>query len=577
MARKNKRSGPTLARGPAPGRQRGAAAVFAAISIIAGLIAAGLAIDLGRLYFTQRDLQRLANMAALDSARIAGGCEGEVTDVGSAALGEALNSVLRNGGRSEWVINSAADIIGRMHHNAGLRVFQPLPDVSNRAVQVRVSRPAPTRLIPLLSGGGTATLNALSAAYDTPSALVQVGSRPLTISPSDAAAYNGLFPPLLGGGPISLDVLSYQALFDAKVPLGGVLDSLGQGDNADTPASLSELILAVIDQLGDPVAVAAAQNMYNAAAGSRQVVPGQLGLDDTTSGSFASAGDLLVAAAASSLDGSPISVPINLPPPLSAGSTTLRLLDPGVLARLLPGGLLASAENFAHNTSLVLQTQSPIKLAILGNTGQLNFFVQAGHSTAQVDSIQCARRGLPIDTVDVTATSSITRIGIGRFDDINSPDPQVQPVSVIDTNSTLSVLGLKLPIRVKISASAFVDLGQSDSQHFDGMRTGEIRRLGTPGTVALVNSLAAIPSNLNVTVDISLLGPVSPLIQSAVNAALASLRTSLQQTVKGAVSGALPELDRQIGPQLTALGVTIGGADVTVAGIDAEEPILFTH
>lgn len=55
-------------------RQRGAAAVFVAISLIALLASVALAIDTGRLYSAQRNLQRLADLAAMDAARVAGGC-----------------------------------------------------------------------------------------------------------------------------------------------------------------------------------------------------------------------------------------------------------------------------------------------------------------------------------------------------------------------------------------------------------------------------------------------------------------------------------------------------------------------
>jgi uncharacterized membrane protein len=237
-------------------------------------------------------------------------------------------------------------------------------------------------------------------------------------------------------------------------------------------------------------------------------------------------------------------------------------------------------QNFAHNTPLVLQSNLPINLGSLlpGVSGNLSFFVQAGQSTAVVDRMLCARRGVPEDTVDVTAASSITRIGIGAFADINSPSPQPLPVTVLDTNSSINVLGLNLPIRVSIAASAIVDLGQSDSDSFDGMTAGETRTLGTPGSLALAQGLAAIPANLDVQVNVQLLGVAPPLLQGAVNLALASLRTSLANAVSDAiVANLLVNIDDILLPQLQALGVTIGGADVIVVGIDAAEPLLFTH
>jgi uncharacterized membrane protein len=563
--------------------QRGAAAVFAAISILAGLIAAGLAIDLGRLYFTQRDLQRVANLAALDSVRVAGGCLGDDgIDPAAVALTEARESVLRNGGQAGWLRSTAANILGRQVIADGRRSFE-LPTVAgNRAVEVQVSRPVPARLVPLMGAAqSTATLNARAAAYSTPSALVRVGSRPLNFTPPSGSPLNALFGRLLGG-PVSLDVLSYQALFDAQVPLGPLARNFRRApDVPRSPAALGDFMLALIDEIGDPVARDAAQAMYAAADTSRTFYPEDVvGVSDPASGSFASAGDLLTAAAASSLQGDPIFIPITLPPPLGSGETTASARDPGAPAQLVPGGTLADASNFAHNTSLVLQSNLPLDLGSLlpGITGNLSFFLQAGQSTAVVDRMLCARRGVPADTVDVSATSSITRIGIGAFSDINAPDPQPQPVTVVDTNSTLNVLGVALPIRVTISASAIADLGQSDSDSFDGMTKGEVRTLGTPGATALAQGLAAIPSSLDVQVNVQLLGSASPLIQNAVNLALSTLRNDLANAVNSAITGnLLANIDDILLPQLQALGVTIGGADVMVVDIDVAEPLLFTH
>ena len=55
-------------------RQHGAVAIFVAISLIAILAAVALSIDIGRLYFAQRDLQRLALLGALSAAQQVSGC-----------------------------------------------------------------------------------------------------------------------------------------------------------------------------------------------------------------------------------------------------------------------------------------------------------------------------------------------------------------------------------------------------------------------------------------------------------------------------------------------------------------------
>src|SRR3546814_9305092 len=57
-------------------KQQGAAAVFVAIALIPLLIATMLAIEVGRVYYAHRSLQKAANLAALDTARLMSGCTG---------------------------------------------------------------------------------------------------------------------------------------------------------------------------------------------------------------------------------------------------------------------------------------------------------------------------------------------------------------------------------------------------------------------------------------------------------------------------------------------------------------------
>ena len=61
--------------------QRGVAAIFAAVAVLAGITAFGLIYDIGLIYSAQRDLQRVANVAALDAAMATGGCAtGAISD-----------------------------------------------------------------------------------------------------------------------------------------------------------------------------------------------------------------------------------------------------------------------------------------------------------------------------------------------------------------------------------------------------------------------------------------------------------------------------------------------------------------
>jgi uncharacterized membrane protein len=55
-------------------RQRGIAAVYAGVAIVALLASAALAVDVGQLYYAQREMQRSASLAALDGVQVASGC-----------------------------------------------------------------------------------------------------------------------------------------------------------------------------------------------------------------------------------------------------------------------------------------------------------------------------------------------------------------------------------------------------------------------------------------------------------------------------------------------------------------------
>jgi Predicted membrane protein len=80
-----------------PRHQKGAAAVFVAIVLVAlvGIIVVG--IDIGRLYYGQRSLQRDANLAALEGARALGGCNnGGVVGTSAQVTSAVQNSLTTN-------------------------------------------------------------------------------------------------------------------------------------------------------------------------------------------------------------------------------------------------------------------------------------------------------------------------------------------------------------------------------------------------------------------------------------------------------------------------------------------------
>jgi len=249
---------------PSPGhRQRGAAAVFAAISLIAMLTMMALAIDVGRLYFAQRDLQRLANLSALDAARVASGCSAEGVIGSLAAVSAEVQSSLqrnRDSGSSTGI--SPATRVGRKTVDAAgvIRGFEALGETDSKrnAVEVTLTRQTPSRIFPLIAGGASKTLTAVAVASQQAVGGFTVGSSTLTLSTRESALLNPVLRSLLcptGGASceagINLSAADYQGLAGANVSLGNLIGgatALGLG--VDSVADLLALQLTLPQWLG---------------------------------------------------------------------------------------------------------------------------------------------------------------------------------------------------------------------------------------------------------------------------------------------------------------------------------------
>ena len=558
-----------------PSKQRGAAAVFVAISLLAGLLGVALAIDLGRLFFAQRDLQRMANMAALDAARVGSGCLGSFANLDTAAQDEAQASVARNGG----VGVTTTAVLGRQMTDADrIRRFDTSTQLNRRAVEVTLRAPGPGRVLP---AGNAAQLTARAAALSAPSARIFVGSRLASVSPP---VLNSVLSEALGG-PVSLDALTYQALLGAEIPIAGLLAQLPGSPaipptDGETTTGLLRALVQALEANGDPAAAAGAQALYDAADGSRRVVPSDLlGQGEPVADAFINGGDLITGLVTASLEDAVFNLDLPpLPPPLGDITEDGSLGDAGTTGDLFPGGTGTSSDNFVHNTQVLLQGRLGLTLPILGNVAQLGYFLDAGQSTAEVNSIECGRRGLGQDLVNVSARSSIARLGIGLFDDINAPNPTPQPVTVVDTDSALTLLGIPVPIRVVMRASAFVNIGRAENEQLPPLAQGDVYRLGTPSAQAMASALAEVPGALQLETEITVNGAVPPLVAGLVNPAIAGLRNTLEDAVRDAIADQLaPLLGDRLATATGALGATIGGADVVVQQIDAAQPELFTR
>lgn len=244
---KNQRSNQKMAsrapRQPAPGRQRGAAAVFGAVALLAGVIAMLLSINIGILYFAQRDLQRLAVLGAMAGVETASGClnGGGASDTTSVTtrVKTALSSNLPSGNDPAKLLNAIGGVpavqLGMVttgkpgaQTNDGLRHFSSLSDHDARinAVVVNLTEPQPAILGAALFNATPGTLYASATAMQQPLAGFKIGS---TLVSLNGGLLNALLSALLGSS-ISLSAVDYNNLASTQISLAGLELAAGVND-----------------------------------------------------------------------------------------------------------------------------------------------------------------------------------------------------------------------------------------------------------------------------------------------------------------------------------------------------------
>jgi uncharacterized membrane protein len=216
------------------------AAIFAGIAITALAIATFFAINIGQLYYAQRQLENYATMAALAGAQQMSGCRSfpagtpvlAVASIQSGAVTPSLANSLSNDGSSL----SASDLLagagqtpavqlGRMtlDTTTGIRSFTPLPDqsIDIDSVRVTLGRNMPTFFGAWFSGT-SGTLKASATASQFPVGSFMVRSGTLKLDTSTSPLLNPLLSGLLGTS-VSLSALDYQNLVSAQVDLGKLM------------------------------------------------------------------------------------------------------------------------------------------------------------------------------------------------------------------------------------------------------------------------------------------------------------------------------------------------------------------
>ncbi|MGB0220088.1 MAG: pilus assembly protein TadG-related protein [Sinimarinibacterium flocculans] len=480
---------PSFRKGPQA--QRGATAVFAAAALVAMLTAALLAIDVGRLYVAKRDLQKLANVAALDASRLVSGCA--VDDApfqlpGAGELQEFVEQTVADNGLGSDLLDSAQVEVGTVERRgedddgpAGTR-FLAVDGADVQAVRVTLRRSFPQPLMPLLPYDESRTMVASATAGQLAVGSFYLGSGLLSL---DGGILNALLSGLLGGN-VNLTVLDYNGLADVGVSLEALALAVGlEVEDLSDPLALqtqTPLLSDAIDGLAGALSGTASGTITGllgdlaavAANGDNLPVPlGQIigEVDDTAAAApFVNLLDLLIAlGAAANADDSgsvaPIALPVSLSlPGLASVHTFVQILEPPQFSGMQRAGV---AEARTAQVKLLVRarvdalnsvTQALNLLLLGGLLGQvtappiaLGVDVNVAEGRAWLDRIQCPRSSDPTLAADLSASASVATIKLGTFSGAPSAAPAI-------TNGLAQLLGVTIKILGGLIAEVKVNL-----------------------------------------------------------------------------------------------------------------------
>lgn len=617
---------------PLPGRQRGATLIIVAGFLVALLTCMALAIEVGRLYAAHSQLQKLADMAALDAARAISGC-GDQPDSSSlqAVADRAVqHSLQTNFGEnySDVVdLNQPPATLGNVDSDFGFRRFDPdraTADIREAdAVQVRLQRPLPTLLTSLFAGGDR-VLTATAAAAQQPVGSVSVASTLADLDSRQSAVLNAVLGGLLGTS-LNLSLLDYQALADVNVTLADLLDVTAQVATIDELLALELTPAQLLQNLGEAV--------DNTPGGTTagNIING-IGADVTTPVDVA-LGDLLNVEAGT--EGVAADVPIDVLGLLPALAQTVGnsrnavvelgsgvtdpLLDAlssipgvdididlrlGVVEPPQPSGIGRpgyddpdAGENTADNDStndgartwastaqvnLELTANAVLNLVGVRLELYLPLFVQAGQSYAILDRITCAGLGNAHPSATVQANTGLLRLGVGEFDNVFDPNPQAASGKLLEVRARgTNLVSVDLPQNLTASA----DQGESPL-FYDGPFVPTLDEPSAANTQTVDagagQSLSSLLDSLESGLSDYLFEeqPFGGLLGNPLNPLFNLLDTlgldELLDLVFSLLGTIFQGLDLILEPILDLLGLSLSQSEISVTYVDGDRPEVFS-
>jgi uncharacterized membrane protein len=540
--------------------RRGNIAIMGAGCMVLVMGCAALGVDVGSIFADRRKTQSAADLAAIVAASnlADAGNAARATVIGNAYPAEALVSVELGTDTPTASIAPQA------------RFVTPATGVAN-AARVTLRTQTPLFFGRMFAGVDQFKIVTTATAASTAVASFAIGSRLLALN-------GGLLNAILGstlGTSLSLSVMDYQALADARIDAFGFLSALATkanltagtyGDVLSSNVRVGDVVAAMLTAQqaasGVNAATSALSQVSLALAGvTTKIVPGKLidlgpynGLatgQQPGTGVGVSALDLLNATGAVANGAHQIAAAANLNLPGIAAVT----LTATVGER--PQGsswITVGAQGASVHTA---QTRVLLSVQLIGGGSvsavNLPIYVEVASGTATLNAVSCGYPDVNTSSVTLGVTpglvdawiGDVTQAEMNNFTSKPNPGP-----------ATLVNLG-----PVKVSGKAHAGIGNTTPTAVN-FSYADIQAM-TKKTVTTTNFTQSLTGSL--LGDLALNVQVGPLGLPI---------PGLGGLVTGIISNATGSIDTLLASVLATLGVGVGQADVWVTGVRCDRAVL---
>ena len=546
--------------------EQGGVAVIAAIASTIMVALAAFAVDLGSIFLQARQLQGMADLAAIGAAR---------------DLGNAQAAANATAGANGWNGPLTTDVVlGVYTPNPSLAPAQRFTatSVSPNAVQVTMHAKANLFFGASIMGRSTVDISRTATAAQAQLASFSIGSRLLAVQ--GGVANSALTA--LTGSSVNLSVMDYNSLASAQINLLQLSQALQTKLNL-TGASFSTVLAtkmssgtvlnAVADQLstnGNDEAASAMRQIATAAGNTtaplNQVIDlGPYGNQDhadpaTGAGVQVDALDLTNAVLQVSQGGHQVQLASNTGVPgLANVNAWLAIGQRPSNSPWLTVNDDKSISIYTVQTRLYVDAQvSPGGNSLLSSVAQVNVpvYVEAASAQAKLSSLTCpsaSSTATPAMTIQVQP--SIGKIAVGQINTAN--------LNTFTTPMTISPANIATVLGAKVTAQSTVNIGGQDWQSVSfsqsDISSGAVKTV-TTNDVASATATSLL-SNLQLGVQ-----------AGGLNLGLNQL--GVTQALTPVVSAAGAPLDTVLNTLESISGVKLGQADVWGNGLRCQDAAL---